>query len=75
MPTLREVRIRQLLSRRALAEQSGVSSRTIAAVEDGENLPRLGTARKLADALGVAAEEVDEFRAAIEADLQGKDAA
>ena len=75
MPTLREVRIRKLLSRQALAERSGVSPRTIVAVERGENLPRLATARKLAEALGVAAQEVDEFRAAIEADLEGKDAA
>ena len=75
MPTLREVRIKRLLSRGALAAQSGISLRTIAAVESGETTPQLRTARKLAQALGVAPEEVEEFRATMRLGLEGKDAA
>lgn len=75
MPSLREVRIRRLLSRKALAERSGISARTIAAVENGETTPQLRTARKLAEALDVAPEDVDEFRATIDVGLEGKDAA
>ncbi len=75
MPSLREVRIRKVLSRRALAERSGISPRTIAAVENGETTPQLRTARQLAQALDVPPEEVDELRAAIEAGIAGKELA
>ena len=75
MPSLREVRIRKVLSRRALAERSGISARTIAAVENGETTPQLRTARQLAQALDVPPEEVDELRAAIEAGIAGKELA
>ena len=75
MPTLREVRIRRLLSIRALAEAAGVATRTIVQTEAGRQSPRLVTMRRLADALGVAPEEVDEFRAAIERAVEGKAAA
>ena len=75
MPPLREVRIRRLLSIRALAAASGVATRTIVEAEAGRQAPRLATMRRLADALGVAPEEVDEFRAAIEQALEGKAAA
>ena len=75
MKPLREWRIERLLSVRALAERAGVAPATVHLVETGQRLPQLLTAQKLSQALGVAPEEVDEFRAAIEASLAGKDAA
>ena len=75
MPTLREVRLRRLLSQRELAKRAGVVQRTIVEAEAGRQVPRLATMRKLSEALGVAPEEVDEFRAAIEDAIEGKDAA
>ncbi len=71
MASLREVRIRKLLSRRALADRSGISVRTIAAVENGETTPQLRTARQLAEALDVVPESVDELRATIQARIEG----
>ena len=75
MTTLREARIRRLLSIRALAGRAGVVTRTVVEIEAGRQAPRFATMRRLADALGVAPEEIDEFRAAIEAALEDKDAA
>ena len=75
MPTLREVRLRQLLSQRELAKRAGVVQRTIVEAEAGRQVPRPATMRKLSEALGVAPEEVDEFRAAIEDAVAGKGAA
>ncbi|MDP9363444.1 MAG: helix-turn-helix domain-containing protein [Chloroflexota bacterium] len=75
MPTLREVRVRRLLSMRQLAKQAGLAPTTVYLVEAGRRLPQPGTIGKLAAVLGVAPEEVDEFRAAMDAALEGKDAA
>ena len=71
MPTLREVRIRRLLSLRELAKRADVAQRTIVEAEAGRQVPHAKTMRKLAEALGVDPMEVDEFRAAIEAALKG----
>ena len=67
MPTLREVRIRRLLSQRELAKRANVAHRTIVEAEAGRQVPHPKTMRKLAEALEVDPMEVDEFRAAIEA--------
>ena len=75
MGSLREERVRRLLSVRALAKRAGVAPTTVHLVETGQRLPQLLTAQKLSAALGVEPNEVDEFRAAIEASLAGKDAA
>ena len=75
MPTLREVRIRRLLSIRELAKRAGVAQRTVVEAEAGRQVPRPATMRKLAEALGVDPLEVDEFRAAVEAAVGGKAAA
>ena len=75
MPTLRETRIRKLLSLRELAKRAGVAQRTIVEAEAGRQVPRPATMRKLAAALGVDPLEVDEFRAAIEAAIEEKEAA
>jgi non-specific serine/threonine protein kinase len=50
---LREVRLAAGLTQEALAERSGVSSRSIQALERGENRPQQETARRLAEALAL----------------------
>jgi transcriptional regulator with XRE-family HTH domain len=66
---LRNVRIRRLLSQQRLADKAGVTRSTIALLEAGQAVPapRLETIRKLCEALGVAPDEVTEFRRALEA--------
>ncbi len=75
MPTLREVRVQRLLSMRQLAKLAGVAPTTVYLIESGERLPHYGTMRKLATALGVEPGEVAEFRAAMDAAVEGKAAA
>jgi len=55
----------RLLTIRGLAEAAGVSPRTVLLVEHGQQVPRPGTIRKLAAALGVEPAQVREFRAAM----------
>jgi transcriptional regulator with XRE-family HTH domain len=50
---LRELRVENALSLRALGEKSGVGFVTINQLENGRRPARLVTIRKLADALGV----------------------
>ncbi len=66
MPTLREVRADRLLSIRELAQQAGVALSSIYIIEMGRVTPYLSTIRRIACALGVDPETVDEFRQAIE---------
>ncbi len=54
---LRELREDALLSQRDLAERAGVSQTTIVHAEQGRDV-RFVTVRKLAEALGVPAEEL-----------------
>jgi DNA-binding Xre family transcriptional regulator len=62
VPTLEEVRLRRRLTQRALAARSGVSLSTIQAIEAGRSARvRFATMEKLADALGVEPEAVDDF--------------
>ena len=75
MPTLRELRIRRLLSLRELAKRASVAQRTIVEAEAGRQVPRPATMRKIAEALDVDPMEIDEFRAAIEDAIEGKEAA
>ena len=75
MPTLREVRIRRLLSIRRLAELAELSPNTVHSVETGRRQPHYETMTRLAGALGVEPAEIDEFRAAMDAALEGKVAA
>jgi len=63
--TLQEHRIRRLWSQRELARQANVAERTIINAERGHRLPRLLTMRRIADALEVDWQEIDEFRAAV----------
>ena len=70
MPTLREVRIRRLLSQRELAKRANVAQRTVVEAEAGRQVPHPKTMRKLAEALEVGPMEIDEFRAAIESAVE-----
>ncbi len=55
---LREWRERRLLTQKELAEKIGVTVGTINRIERGVHRPRLGTVRKLAEALGVEPREL-----------------
>lgn len=72
MQTLREARIARYYSLARLGQEAGVNPRTIEAVERGKRLPRLLTARLLADALGVDPDAIVEFAAAKAAQLEEK---
>jgi transcriptional regulator with XRE-family HTH domain len=68
--------MRKLYSLRALAVKAGVAPRTILEAEAGRQTPRPTTMRKLADALGVDPMEIDEFRTAVDEQVEAsKDAA
>jgi transcriptional regulator with XRE-family HTH domain len=66
MATLRELRVRRLLSIRALATQAGVTPLTVQLIEAGRRVPQPKTIRKLSDALGIEPSEVEEFWRAME---------
>ena len=59
---LKELRRRRVLSMRELEELSGVSHNTIWRIESGRQGAHPRTVRKLADALGVAPEELIQER-------------
>ena len=59
--SIRELRQRKLLSQRELAQQAGVSETTIVKLELGVTRPHPRTLRKIADALGISAEEMAAF--------------
>ena len=73
MKSLREWRIERLLSLAALAEQSGVTKKTLIDIEHGRRLPHYGTIAALCRVLNVAPAGVTEFAAAMLE--RGKDAA
>ena len=64
---LKELRARQLLSVRELAEQASISPSTISVIEKGHGRPALSTIRKLSKLFNIDPMDVDEFRDAIEA--------
>jgi XRE family transcriptional regulator, regulator of sulfur utilization len=55
---LRQLRVQKALSLRALGEITGVAFDTISKLENGHRPARLGTIRKLAEALGVEPKEL-----------------
>ena len=61
---------RRLLTQRQLASQAGVTRATLVDIEHGRSRPRVGTMRKLAEALGVEVTASAEFKRVIEADDQ-----
>ncbi len=60
---LKEWRERRLLTQRELAERVGVTPGTINRIERGVHRPQLSTVRKLAEALGVHADDLVEWEA------------
>ena len=58
MPTLRELRLRAVLTQEELAHKAGVSRTTVVAAEKGKR-PRPKTIRAVAKALGVAPQEIE----------------
>ena len=76
MQSLREVRLRQFKTIRALATAADVATKTIVDIEAGRTVPRQSTMLRIAAALGVKPGEVAEFNAAVEDWIEeGKDAA
>ena len=71
--SLRDWRIERLLSLAALAEQAGVTKKTLIDIEHGRRLPHYQTIGAVCRMLNVAPTEVTEFAAALEE--RGKDAA
>ena len=55
---IRKTREKQDLLQRELADQAGVPVRTIGRIERGEVDVRLGTLKKIADALGVSVRDL-----------------
>jgi transcriptional regulator with XRE-family HTH domain len=67
MTSLAVLRRRKLLTQRQLAERAQVAPSTIYVLEAGRRTrPRFDVLQKIAGALGVEVEEVDEFRRVIE---------
>jgi len=60
MVTLRELRLNKLWSQAKLAKLSGVSRTTIMAIENNQHAPQPLTIHKLAKALGVDPQEIDD---------------
>lgn len=59
-------RQRRMLAIRALAEQADVSPKTVHDIESGRiAAPRFASIQRIADALAVAPEQIQEFRAAL----------
>ena len=64
MVTLQEARAARGLSQRALAARAGVGTSTVLRIEHGATHPRPHVARRLAAALGLPPEQVEELRPA-----------
>lgn len=58
MPTLRELRIRRIMSQADLSRETGIAESTISHLELGKQRPTFQTIRKLAEALGVEPSEI-----------------
>ncbi len=65
MKPLREWRTERLWSVRELAERAGVQHKTVIQLEYGRQRPTYATMRRIAEALGVPATEVEEFAATL----------
>jgi transcriptional regulator with XRE-family HTH domain len=75
MVSLREARLRRLLTLRGLAKEAGVALNTIQFAESGRQVPRFASMRKIAAALDLEPTEIDEFHAAIEREIDRVQAA
>ena len=63
--SLKDWQRRRLMTTRSLATAAGVSPVTVVQIGGGQRSPRPGTIRALSAALGVAPEQVLEFRTAM----------
>lgn len=72
---LKEARLKRFMTIRDLATAADVSTRTIVLAESGRSVPYFSTAKKIADALGVNAMDIEEFVARVEGEVSGKTAA
>ena len=59
MPTLPQLRLRNFLTQKALADQIGVHPRLISAWEQGRNRPSMEHLQRLCERLGVGPEEIE----------------
>jgi transcriptional regulator with XRE-family HTH domain len=59
MSTIKELRLKKLWSQANLAKRSGVSRTTIVAIENKQHIPQPLTIYKLAKALGVEPNEIE----------------
>jgi transcriptional regulator with XRE-family HTH domain len=59
MPTLKELRVKRVMSQADLARESGVTISAICRLERAQRKPRFVTIRKLAKALGVNPSDID----------------
>jgi len=67
VPTLRELRLGRFWTQRDLAREAGVQRNTIARIEAGlRKRPYPSTMGRICQAMGVKAQEVEEFRSAFE---------
>jgi transcriptional regulator with XRE-family HTH domain len=65
--TLREERVRRLLTVRSLAERAGVAPTTVHLIETGRRRPQFLTIERLSRALAVDPTEITEFRKVLNA--------
>jgi transcriptional regulator with XRE-family HTH domain len=65
MASLRRLRVERLLTIRELAQRAGVAPSTVYLIEAGRTRPSFRVIRRLAVALGVEPQTVDEFREAL----------
>lgn len=69
---LKEARARRYVTIRQLAELARVSTATIQGIEAGKTTPTLTTAAKLARALEMNPDDIDELRAAAARTIEGR---
>lgn len=60
--TIQELRIQKRLSAVEVSKKAGVAPQTYKALEDGKNLPKVQTIRKVAKVLGEEIWDLTEFR-------------
>ncbi len=72
---LRAVRERMFVTQAELAQRTGIAEATLSRLENGVQRPRISTVRKIADALGVAPEDLVDWGASEEPATTGKAAA
>jgi transcriptional regulator with XRE-family HTH domain len=65
MPRLRAIRAALLLTQGQLADRAHLGQTTICSIEAGRSRPRHRTIERIADALGVEPEMIDEFHIAL----------